>query len=260
MDSHRFMLEKYSGQQSRFTCPKCQKPKEFTKYIDTRIGEVLSDNIGICNRVAKYGYHLSPAQSGIVKSVDVRSLSPIHSPAPAHIPTSYFNPRLTASPLSNYNANLLIKFLNTLFSPDEVLSAIKSYKIGTSSKFYGGTTVFWQIDRRGRIRTGKLIKYNSAGHRVKGCTNWVHSILNLKKYNLKQCFFGEHLLNAAPEKKVGIVESEKTAIIASLFIPDIIQLASGRVEGLNTKKVKSLSGHEVILFPDVSEDGVIYKK
>ncbi len=80
MYSHRFILEKYSGQQSRFTCPKCRNTKEFTKYIDTTTGEDLSDNIGICNRVTKCGYHLSPAQSGIVKSVDVRSLSLIHTP------------------------------------------------------------------------------------------------------------------------------------------------------------------------------------
>ncbi len=258
MDSYRFILEKYSGQKSRFTCPSCKKPKQFTKYVDTSTGAFLGDDIGRCNRSAKCGYHLTPAQSGIVKSVDGVSSPPM--PIQDLAPISYIDQKLVASSLGGYNENVLVKFLNTLFKPDEVLSAIKSYKIGTSLSFYGGTTVFWQIDRRGRIRTGKLIKYNDAGHRVKGCTNWVHSTLKLKNYNLKQCFFGEHLLNAAPEKKVAIVESEKTAIIASLFIPDMVWLASGGVEGLNAEKVKLLSGHTVILFPDASENGVIYEK
>jgi hypothetical protein len=45
--------------------------------------------------------------------------------------------------------------------------------------------------------------------------SWVHSVLKLPNYNLSQCFFGEHLL-IDTTKTVAIVESEKTAVIASV--------------------------------------------
>jgi hypothetical protein len=72
--------------------------------------------------------------------------------------------------------------------------------------------------------------------------------------------FGEHLLNQFPNKTIGIVESEKTAIIASAFLPDLIWLATGGAENLNKEKVALLSGRNVILFPDTSKDGHIYQK
>ena len=82
------------------------------------------------------------------------------------------------------------------------------YNIGTSSRYNGGTTVFWQIDTNNKVRTGKLIKYNpSNGKRIKNNTNWVHSVLKISNFNLKQCLFGEHLLNQFPNKTIGIVES-----------------------------------------------------
>lgn len=51
---------------------------------------------------------------------------------------------------------------------------------------------------------------------------WVHTEMKLKDYNLRQCFFGEHLLPLYPDRKVFVVESEKTAVIASHFIPDVL--------------------------------------
>jgi len=47
----------------------------------------------------------------------------------------------------------------------------------------------------------------------------VHSILEIPKYNLKQCLFGLHLLNENL-KQVAIVESEKTALIMSIEFPN----------------------------------------
>ena len=47
--------------------------------------------------------------------------------------------------------------------------------------------------------------------------NWVHKVLNLPEFSLQQCFFGEHLLKGNT-KPVAICESEKTAIIASVYL------------------------------------------
>jgi hypothetical protein len=90
--------------------------------------------------------------------------------------------------------------------------------------------------------------------------NWVHSILNLEHFVLKQCFYGEHLLQHAPSAKVGIVESEKTATIMQAKLPELVWLASGGADGINPEKVKALKGREVILFPDASEGGRMFRK
>ncbi len=70
-------------------------------------------------------------------------------------------------------------------------------------------------------------------------------------FNLKQCFFGEHLLKIYPNKTVAIVESEKSAIIASAVFPDLIWLPAGNLNGLSIEKCQVLKGRNVTLFPDL---------
>lgn len=60
MSAFRYHLEKYRSKNSRYTCPSCGKPHQFTRYIDTETGEYLADEVGICNRVNNCGYHYSP--------------------------------------------------------------------------------------------------------------------------------------------------------------------------------------------------------
>jgi len=78
---------------------------------------------------------------------------------------------------------------------------------------------------------------------------WIHSILNLPNFNLSQCFFGEHLLHDTT-KVVAIVESEKTAVIASIYFPNVIWLATGGSNGLDIDKCRCLKGRTVVFFPD----------
>ncbi len=261
MIEHRYILEKYTGRNSRFECPECGKPNQFSKYIDTETGETLGNNVGRCNRVDKCGYHYTPKQyfeNNDIKPEGVEVHSPKPQPPPR--PISFVDAETFNKSLRGYENNALVNYLDTLFKPEIVNLLINLYSIGTSSRYNGGSTIYWQIDASGNIRTGKIIKYDSTGHRVKGCNNWVHSVMKLKDFNLKQCFFGEHILKHAPGYKVGIVESEKTAMILQEQIPDLIWLASGGAEGINNEKVKALRGRDVILFPDASKDGRIFKK
>ena len=63
--------------------------------------------------------------------------------------------------------------------------------------------------------------------------------LNLPNYNLKQCLFGEHLLSEIPTKPVAIVESEKSALVATHYMPEFIWLATGGIHGcFNSDVVK----------------------
>ena len=53
-------------------------------------------------------------------------------------------------------------------------------------------------------------------------------------------------------KTIAIVESEKTAIIATHFISDFVWLATGGMNGcFNKDAVEVLSGREVVLVPDL---------
>jgi len=261
MNDYRYTLEPYAGKDSRYTCPACKKPHEFSRYIDLITGEYLGDNVGKCNRIDKCGFHYTPKQffnDNEIIPEPIPAIAKAQKQMPR--PVSYINKETFIKSLQGHDKNNLVKFLHTLFDNETVSLLINLYKIGTSTRWNGGTSIFWQIDQNDNIRTGKLIKYDAVtGKRLK-LMNWVHSVLKIENFNLKQCLFGEHILKAAPEATVGIVESEKTAIIASAFFPDLIWLATGGAENLNEEKVKSLKDRNVILFPDASKDGVIFNK
>lgn len=161
---------------------------------------------------------------------------------------SYIKPETLKASLKGYETNTLVQFLLERFGADMTNQLVSKYFIGSTKK---GGTVFWQIDTTGRIRSGKVIQYDPTGHRIKTIhPSWVHTELNLRPYTLRQCLFGEHILKGN-NKPAAIVESEKTACIASLYFPDFVWLACGGLAGLTTEKMIALKGRKVILFPDV---------
>ena len=88
--------------------------------------------------------------------------------------------------------------------------------------------------------------------------NWVHSVLGLKNYNLKQCLFGEHLVAKslqplATKTTIAIVESEKTAITMNLFLKNTLWVATGSKQNLKHEFLQGLKNYNIILFPDCGE-------
>ncbi len=86
---------------------------------------------------------------------------------------------------------------------------------------------------------------------------WAHT--NLKaahllppEWRLSQCLFGEHLLNDKDKvnANVALVESEKTAVICSLLLPEYIWLATGGKSQFNDR-LMVLKGRKVTAFPDI---------
>ena len=121
--------------------------------------------------------------------------------------------------------------------------------------------IFWQIDTKGRVRTGKIMQYNpETGRRIKhesGAIDWVHNKLKRsgalpEDFNLQQCFFGEHLLKVYPDATVCIVESEKSALISAAVLTDCIWLATGGLNNLTVDKCEILRGRTVVLYPDLN--------
>jgi len=81
-------------------------------------------------------------------------------------------------------------------------------------------------------------------------------------YTLKQTLFGEHLLSHPEnnDKIIGIVESEKTAIICSLCLPDILWFATGSLNNLQSERMEAVRNRNVIFFPDTDEQSTAYNK
>lgn len=170
-------------------------------------------------------------------------------------PTSFVDSELMERTLTNYDMNPLYIYLSGVLSKDETSRIFQLYHVGTSKK-WGGSTVYWQIDWKGNVRTGKIMLYDSTtGHRVKeprSYVSWVHTELKLQDYNLKQCLCGEHLLSEKPTKPVAIVESEKSALIATHYMPEFIWLATGGMHGcFKFDVVNVLKGRSVMLCPDL---------
>ncbi|MDO9256954.1 MAG: DUF6371 domain-containing protein [Bacteroidales bacterium] len=261
-----FTLEPYKSPSTRHTCPSCGAIRQFAKYINTETSEYLADHVGRCNREQNCTYHYTPKQyfhdHPDQSSTSLQALRPISPFSNFQIPKfsnplSFIPQSIFQSSHSNYKSNLFITFLKSIFDPTTVTQLINTYFIGTS-KNWPGSTVFWQIDCQGNIRDGKIMLYDpTTGRRIKQPYNhitWAHSALKLKEYNLHQCFFGEHLLKLHPELPVSIVESEKTAIIASVYFPQFIWLATGGKHGCkwtSSQVLTVLKGRHITLWPDI---------
>jgi hypothetical protein len=269
MKQYRYILEPYKGMNTRYHCPECNhKQKTFSRYIDIETGEYIHPSVGRCNRENNCGYHYQPKQyfDANRTSFDAPNQKKYPKVKPSIVikkSSSFIPVELFKGSLNNYTENNFVKFLFELFGKEITTKIIEKYYIGTS-KHWEGATIFWQIDISGKIRTGKIIQYKIIPFersiiekdckRVKTNTPpiyWVHSALKVQNFNLQQCFFGEHLLKTDLQKPVAIVESEKTAIIASVYIPEFIWLAVGGLNNLNIEKCTALKGRNILLFPDL---------
>lgn len=239
---------------SKIRCPKCGRDKKLVRYIDNDTGEIMPDIYGRCDRETECGYHkypetLSNFSSYVVNVAHNKTVKKVIKHP------SYISERIMVLSIRNYENNLFTGLLNHI-NYDNLNLLFKKYKIGTS-KHWKNATVFWQIDKKGFIRTGKVMLYDSlTAKRMKtngkSFTTWVHSLLKIKNFNLEQCLFGEHLLEIDKNSKpVAIVESEKTAVVCSHYFQDFTWLATGSLNGISEAKFRVLEGRDIILYPDV---------
>jgi hypothetical protein len=254
MYKSKYQLEKYTGRNSRFDCLNCNKHKTFTRYINNETGEYIAPEVGKCDRESNCGYHLKPKdffnQKGITYEprVDFSWQKPEPVKPPSYIPKESFE-----RTMKDYYKNNFTLYLDNLFGEELRKELVHKYHIGTAKLWYGAT-IFWQVDEKGKIRTGKIMLYNDkTGKRIKEPKkhfNWVHNFL--KDFRHSQCLYGEHLLEQEPKKSVAIVESEKTAVIASVNFPEFVWLACGGLGNLNLlKNCQALQGRDVLLVPDL---------
>jgi hypothetical protein len=258
MTEFKYSLDKSS---KKFICPSCGK-RRFVRYINTITNEYLEETHGRCDRETSCGYHNNPKQNECIAIVNIERLNLI---------PDYIDPLLVKQSLKKYCNNNFAKFLYKHFAKDEVENCIAKYNVGTS-KHWEGATVFWQINQNQKVHTGKIILFDeNTGKRVKNPfphINWVHKKINKDKFNLKQCLFGLHLNKTGVATSlqtpiaiplqyncntIAIVESEKTAIIMSLFIPEYVWMATGSKQNLKLQLLEPIKKENIVVYPDKGE-------
>ena len=272
MNGYRFHLQKYRPG-SKTVCPECGRKACFTRYIDEAGLVLFPDNVGICDHINSCGYHYTPKEyfrdnPYVKEKLNEQERSggtpivakALAKPQPERKPQIFFLPSdWVEQSMRRYDINPLYRYFTKVAGKEDTDKLFRLYRVGTS-RMWNGAAVFWQIDRDGNVRAGKIMGYDAeTGHRVKEPFNqvsWVHSVRKIPDFRMKQCLFGEHLLSdtsaVMSAKPVAIVESEKTALVAALFIPDFIWLATGGMHGcFNSEAMQVLRGREVVLFPDL---------
>lgn len=249
----------------KVTCPACGRQKKLVRYVDTQTGRFLADYVGKCDRIFKCGYLYTPSDyfrthPWLNDITPYRQVS-LRINERASQPSFIERSRMVES-MDCCQSSALFRFLSSLWGNGETMRLFRLYNVGATN-WMNDAAVFWQVDINGCIRTGKIMRYGSDGHRIKddGLVNfmWVHRMKSMvdnpEDFNLVQCFFGEHLLSDYPDSKVMIVESEKSAIIASHYYPQYLWLASGGCCGcLNQTASQVLKGREVWLVPDLDAE------
>ena len=213
MKSYKWQLRKGSKKE---ICPNCGQ-KRFVPYVLASDGVTPAGaEYGRCDREQSCGYQRYPDGERMVVTIP-QQVQPKEM--------LRYTGELKDTPPASFQL-----WMREMLTFTDALVAINDYHIdGIDNK-----VIWWQIDRDGVTRTGKVMKYLANGHRDKSDNfpvTWAHKHPKLKHLfkgeELKQCLFGEHLLAKYPDKPVALVESEKTAVIMSRIYPDILWLATG---------------------------------
>ena len=226
MRNYKYKLETGS---KHIICPNCGK-KTFKCYVNADTGErVDPDKWGRCERILSCGYIRYPT----TKPNEYRPpKTPVYI---APQPIDYVGNEIVERTFSDFKHNVFFQYLIRTFGKETAFDLQSQYNIGTTKT---GGTIFWQQDRKGRFRTGKVIYYKPNGKRDHDKTSWfVHKKIR-PDFNYQQCFFGLHL--TTDSKPIALCESEKTAVMMSVYQPDFTWVASGGSEMLSTIRLAEL--------------------
>ena len=236
MNNFRYELQKGSR---HLICPNCGK-KTFKPYVEKGTNNIVdASKFGRCERINNCSYSYYPDSNKKEFDDFNKENRPYIEPTPDFIPTE-----VVESTFKYFGENVFFNFLTSKFGIQKALKLQRAYNIGTAKN---GGTIFWQKDREGAFRTGKVMYYQKTGKRIKDRNSWYLHTKIKKDYSLVQVFFGEHLIDK--NKPIALCESEKTAILMSVFEPEYTWLAAGGANMLSIKRLIRLP-HLSFVSPD----------
>ncbi len=236
-------------------CPSCRNEESFINYLDSSTGLPIEDGIvGRCNN-DECEYNLSPNADNLeyLKMLLQKTGKLTYTQCTNDEYAVYgfdCNDYWKSEP---YDSNM-VTFLVSKFGEADTKKAIKKYRI-TSPGYDKCLNVFWYIDSKKRAREAKLYKFDeSIAKIVPVFDNVPIRIDHIPDYEpyyyaIDKVFFGQHLITRKKDLLVGIVQSEFTAIVASIVLPEYTWLATGGQE-LDYQLVKPILNKNVTLFPD----------
>lgn len=144
----------------------------------------------------------------------------------------------------------LLQYIRNTYGNEKANLIKKMYYIGTNKD---GGTIFWSINKKGLVQKAKVSYYKNDGKRTS-----YFKVPYKNEDGYYNCLFGEHLIDLPKNKTKSIilVESEKTAIICAIHIPEYVWLAYGGISGLTDAKLDVLIGRKILLVPDLSKNAV----
>jgi hypothetical protein len=240
-------------------CNRSNKDGKFSNYLG------LPEQFGYCHScgqqtlppsifVDENGNELTwnPIQNKLEPSIFVLQKKSIHKPLeiPVKPKIKYIDEDAIWKSFHVMPENSLLLYLRSKYGNAKVNEAKETYAIGTSKD---GGIIFWSINSDLKVQKSKIAYYDNNGKRTQ---KFAVPYKNADGYY--NCLFGAHLIY---DKYKGIdtivlVESEKTAIVGHINLPQYNWAAYGGINGLTNDKLKCLIGHTVVIIPDISENAV----
>lgn len=237
----KYTLEKHPKKKG--VCPNCGQSEVFRYYQDEE-GNRIEQQYGRCDRENSCGYHLKPRKERSIVSAKYRLKT-----EEIIYPDKVLNEKLIAC--TKIHLSYFHTFCNKLTISNNHL---EKWNVGTDKD----KTVYVICDDEGKITNAKWFRYMENGRRDK--TFKSHSLkqpINPGSNNQKyvMCLYGAHLLDREKSKVVCLVESEKTAVIASFFYPQFDWLSCGSANGLTDTKISVLHGRTIYWLSDADKSG-----
>lgn len=244
MPQYPFHLDTTS---KKHQCPSCGHKACFVAYINSETNEPVDVNqFGRCDRENSCGYHMHPNEDPEIAKQKQETFTPTPDPTVVQI----FPDENIYAPIIN-KTKTCVSPLHTYCNKALLIPNDHLLKWGVYSD-KEDLTVYIFRDFNNRIVNLKWFKYKDDGHRDKEFSSFSlrqppHTpqkksekeksdlVKEVGKYRL--CLFGEHLLpRAIDDVPVCVVESEKTAVLASFFYKQFHWVACGSNNGLTDGK------------------------
>ena len=255
------IFKSISSLSQKYNAAECER--KFKNALST------SNRIGIVSFIYMCQQHGIDTNKYYVKDFKAAKLQPVathqieNRPMPpfVSIDSAYLTNSLDFSLSSDFGFYLR----NLVDEVDHVVDVARLYYLGMNREHH---TIYWYVDKDNIVRYGKVMAYGVDGHR-----NRFFNPLSIPKelskkglfpqeYAIKQTLFGEHLIRLPQYagKTIGIVESEKTAIICSLFLPSLLWMATGSMCNVQTERMEVVKNRPAILYPDTDPDSLTFNK
>ena len=250
-----------SSLSQKYNAAECERKFRNALSTSNRIG--IASFIYMCQQhgIDTNKYYVKDSEVALLQPVATHQIESCPIPPLVSIDSVYLTNSLDYSLSSDFGFYLR----NLADRVDQVVDVARLYYLGMNREHH---TIYWYVDKDNIVRYGKVMAYGADGHRNRffnpiSIPRELSTIgLLSKEYTIKQTLFGEHLIRLPQYagKTIGIVESEKTAIICSLFLPSLLWLATGSMGNVQTERMEVVKNRLVIFYPDTDPDSLAFNK